>query len=178
MAFFRTAGLLGILTALLLGVGYLLAGIGGMTIFLIISFFINFLSYWFSDRIVLGMYGAKEISKESAPQLHQIVERLAKEENIPKPKVYVVNNDVMNAFATGRSPKKGSVAVTSGLMNNLTNDEIEGVLAHELSHIKNRDTLTSTLAATIGGAIGYIAQIAWWSSFVGDRERILLLLLL
>src|SRR5437667_5720833 len=176
MAFFRTATLLGLLTGILLAVGYAIAGIAGMTLFLFISFLINFVSYWYSDKIVLGMYGAKEVSEESNPQLHQVVEKLAKEENIPKPRIYMVDSNIMNAFATGRSAKKGAVAVTSGLLRNLNGDEIEGVLSHELSHIKNRDTLTSTVAATVAGAIGYIAQIAWWSSFGGDRERSPLLL--
>ncbi len=171
MSIARTAALLGLLTGILLAIGYFWSGITGMTIFLGIALVMNFLSYWFSDKIVLAMYRAKPISKSEEPKLHDIVEKLSKEADIPKPKIYSVNMPVMNAFATGRSPKHAAIAVTSGLIKHLNWDEIEGVLAHELSHVKNRDTLTSTLAATVAGAIAYIAQIAWWNLFMGGDRR-------
>jgi heat shock protein HtpX len=170
MSILRTALLMGLLTGILLAVGYFLAGIFGMTLFLGLAFVINFLSFWFSDKLVLAIYHAKPLSKEAEPKLHEIVEKLAKESKIPKPKVFIVNLPIMNAFATGRSPKHAAVAVTSGLLRNLNWDEIEGVIAHEIAHIKNRDTLTSVVAATIAGAIAYIAQIAWWSLLLQDRK--------
>ena len=167
----RTALLFGLLTGILLAIGYFFAGFIGMTVFLIMAFAINFLVYWYSDRIVLSMYRAKEVSKRDEPNLHKIVENLAKEANIPKPKIYLVDSKTPNAFATGRSPKHSAVAVTSSLLNTLEQDEIEGVLSHEISHIKARDTLTSAIAATIAGAVAYIAQIAWWSTLSSDRRR-------
>jgi len=168
---FRTALLLGLLTGILLAIGYFFAGFAGMTLFLIIAFVLNFVTYWFSDRIVLAMYRAKEIPKNQEPKLHDIVGKLSKEAKIPKPKIYIVRTENPNAFATGRSPKHAAVAVTSGLLETLDWDEIEGVLSHELAHIKSRDTLTSTIAATVAGAIAYISQIAWWGMFMGDDRR-------
>lgn len=170
MAFIRTALLLGLLTGILLVIGYIWAGTTGMTIFLVIAFAINFLSYWYSDKIVLSMYRAKPVSKSDEPRLHEIVEKLSKEAKIPKPKIYLVNLPVLNAFATGRSPKHAAVAVTSGLLKHLEWDEIEGVLAHELAHIAKRDTLTSTIAATIAGAISWIAHFAWWNLLYDNRR--------
>jgi len=167
----RTVTLLGFLTGILLLVGYLIAGIEGMTFFLFIASLMNFLSYWYSDKIVLGMYKAKEIKESQNPELHKIVGNLAKKAKIPKPRLYLVNLNVPNSFATGRSPKHSAIAVTTGLLNNLNEKEIEGVLSHEIGHIKNHDILTSTIAATIGGAIAYIAQIAWWSLFLGERRQ-------
>lgn len=166
----RTALLLGLLTGILLAIGYFLGGPGGMTLFLFISLAINFASYWWSDKIVLAMYKAKEIPKRQNPKLHKIVERVAKAADIPKPKVYMINETVPNAFATGRNPKNAIVAVTSGIMKMLKDDEIEGVIAHEIAHIKNRDTLTSTIAASVAGAISYIAQMAWYGMY-GRDER-------
>ena len=171
MSFLRTAALLGLLTGILLAIGFLWAGIQGMTIFFIIALVMNFISYWFSDKIVLAMYRAKPISKSDEPKLHDIVEKIADEMNIPKPKMYLVNLPMLNAFATGRSPKHAAVAVTTGLIKNLNWDEIEGVLSHELGHVVNRDTLTSTIAATVAGAIAYIAQMAWWGAFGGERRQ-------
>lgn len=169
---FRTALLLGLLTGILLAIGFLIAGIDGMTFALIFAFIMNFVMYWFSDKIVLAIYRAKEIQKNEDVRLHETVEKLAREAKIPKPRVYIVNNATPNAFATGRSPSHAAVAVTSGLLETLSWDEIEGVLGHEIGHIKARDTLTSTIAATVAGAIGYIAQIAWYSLFFGgDRRR-------
>ncbi len=171
MSYFRTAVLLGLLTGILLTIGWFWQGTTGMTYFLAIAFIINFLSYWFSDKIVLAMYRAKPIQKSDEPKLHDMVEKLSKEMKIPKPKIYLVNMQILNAFATGRSPKKAAIAVTSGLLKHLNQDEIEGVISHELSHVKNRDTLTSTIAATIAGVISYIAQIAWYSLFMGGNRR-------
>ena len=173
----RTALLFGLLTGILLAIGYLFAGIEGMTFFLILAFVLNFIAYWYSDRIVLAIYGAKEIAKDKNPKLHEIVENLAREAGIPKPRVYLINNPTPNAFATGRSPKHSAIAVTSGLLDSLEWDEIEGVIAHEIAHIKARDTLTSTVAATIAGAIAYIAHIAWYGMLFEDRRRGNILLL-
>ena len=171
MSFIRTAALLGLLTGILLVIGFFWAGIQGMTIFFVFALALNFFSYWYSDRIVLAIYRAKPISKNEKPKLHEMVEKIADEMDIPKPKLYLVNLPILNAFATGRSPKNAAVAVTTGLLKNLNSDEIEGVLSHELSHVKNRDTLTSTIAATIAGAIAYIGQMAWWGSFGGERRQ-------
>lgn len=168
MAFLRTAALLGLLTGILLVAGFLIAGTGGMTIALLLAFGLNFFAYWYSDKIVLKMYKAKPSDNK---KLNSIVERLSKEAGIPKPKVYIVNTQIPNAFATGRDPKHAAVAATSGLLETLEEEEIKGVIAHELAHIKNRDILVSTMAATIAGAISYLAQIAWWSMFMGNRRE-------
>lgn len=168
----RTVMLLGLLTGILLAIGFFFAGFDGMTVALIFAFIMNFAMYWLSDKIVLAIYRAKEVQRSENERLHETVEKLAKEANIPKPRIYIINNANPNAFATGRSPKHAAVAVTSGLLEILSWDEIEGVLGHEIGHIKTRDTLTSTIAATVAGAIGYIAQIAWYSMFwSGDRRR-------
>ena len=171
MSYIRTALLLGLLTGILLAIGWLWQGTTGMTYFLIIAFAMNFLAYWFSDKIVLAMYRAKPVQKSEEPKLHEIVEKLSKEMKIPKPKVYLVNLPILNAFATGRNYKNSAIAVTSGLLKHLNAGEVEGVISHELSHVKNRDTLISTIAATIAGAIAYIAQIAWYSLFMGGNRR-------
>lgn len=171
MSYLRTTLLLGLLTGILLAIGWLWQGIVGMTMFLVIALVINFASYWFSDKIVLAMYRAKPLQRSDDPRLHEIVENLSKEMKIPKPKLYVVDMPVLNAFATGRSPRHAAVSVTTGLMKHLNRDEIEGVISHELSHVKSRDTLISTIAATVAGAIAYIAQIAWWSLFLGGDRR-------
>jgi heat shock protein HtpX len=131
----------------------------------------NFVAFWFSDKIVLSMYGAKQLSKSQNPSLHKIVERLCKEAKLPAPKLYIINENAPNAFATGRNAKNATIAVTSGLMQTLDDEEIEGVLAHEISHIKNHDMLVSTLAATIAGAITYMVQIAYFSSSRDDRRN-------
>lgn len=167
MAIFRTTLLLGMLAGILLAVGWLFAGVGGMTVALIFAVVLNLAAYWWSDKIVLTMYRAKPSNDK---RLNDIVERLAKAAELPKPKVYIMRTGVPNAFATGRNPKHAAVAATQGLLDALNDEEIEGVLAHELAHIKNRDILVSTIAATIGGAVSYIAYIAWWSSF-GSRDR-------
>jgi heat shock protein HtpX len=166
----RTAALMGLLTGILLAVGFVIAGPTGMTFFLGLAFVLNFLTYWYSDRIVLAMYRAKPVSRAEEPELHQIVERLARRAGIPKPRVYLIDVPTPNAFATGRSPKHAAVAISSSLLRMLSWDEVEGVLSHELAHIRARDTLISTIAATVAGAIAYIAQIAWWSLGWRDRE--------
>lgn len=167
----RTALLFGLLTGLLLGIGYLIGGSSGAFFALIFAGAINFASYWFSDKIVLSMYGAKEISESDNPALHSMVSSLAQKAGIPKPKLYFVNNPSPNAFATGRSPSKGAVAITKGLLDNMEMREIEGVIAHELGHIKNRDTLISTMAATVAGAISFIANMLQWSLFARRDNR-------
>lgn len=159
MAFIRTTLLLGLLTGIFLGIGFLLGGMGGATVALIFAALMNFFAYWYSDKIVLKMYGAKPSGDR---RLNSIVERLAKEAYLPKPKVYIINTPVPNAFATGRDPKHAAVAATRGLLDALDKEEVEGVIAHELAHIKNRDTLISTMAATIAGAISWLGYMAWW----------------
>lgn len=142
-----------------------------MLIFLVMGIAMNWVSYFYSDKIVLKMYNAQQVSPEEAPQLHQIVERVAQEAGIPKPKVYIVQDEVPNAFATGRNPQHGVVAVTTGILNALTWRELEGVLAHEMGHVKNRDTLISTVAATIAGAIGSLAQFGHMGLLFGGGGR-------
>lgn len=163
--------LLSVLTGVFLGVGYLIGGTGGMVIGLIFAGLMNFASYWFSDKIVLKMYGAEEVSEEENPGLHDMVEKLAENAGIPKPKIYRNKMDVPNAFATGRSPEKGVVCVTDGLMNTLTDEEVEGVIAHELAHIKNRDTLINAVVATVAGAVGLIAELAFWGAMFGGNDE-------
>ncbi len=160
----RMAVMLALLTGLFLAIGFFFAGTAGMTIGLIFAFMMNFLAYFFSDSIVLRMYGAKKLEDK---KISAIVEKLAKKAGIPKPKTYIVNMDVPNAFATGRSPKHSAVAVTRGLLDKLNESETEGVLAHEISHIKNRDTLVQTVAATIAGAISWLA----YAFMFGDEDR-------
>ncbi len=167
----KTVLLLGILTGLFLAIGKLLGGQQGMVIAFIFAMIMNFFAYWFSDKMVLAMYGAKEIPYEEAPWLHDMIEDLARRANIPKPKIYLAPIDIPNAFATGRSPEHAAVAVTSGILRILDREELRGVLAHELAHIKNRDVLISTIAATIGGAISMIAEMAFWSSLFGGRDE-------
>jgi len=162
-----------LMMALFLLIGYLLGGKTGMTIALVFSLIMNFGSFWFSDKIVLAMYRAKEVNRESAPKFYDMVERLAQQANLPMPKVYLINDPTPNAFATGRSPKKAAVAATTGILQGLSNDELAGVMAHELSHVKNRDTLISTITATLVGSISYIAHMAGWAMMFGrsdDRE--------
>ncbi len=163
-------GLLTILTGIFIGVGYALAGTGGMIIGLVFAGLMNFGSYWFSDKIVLKMYGAEEITEEQNPELHERLGKLAENAGIPKPRLYRSSMDVPNAFATGRNPEKGVVCVTDGLVNNLDSDEVDGVIAHELAHIKNRDTLINASVATIAGAISILAEMAFWGAMFGGDE--------
>ena len=163
----RSVLLLGVLTGLFLFVGNLIGGKIGMIIALILAGIMNFIAYWFSDKIVLAMYGAQEITEEEAPWLHRMVEELAQRANIPKPKIYLVPMEQPNAFATGRGPSHSAVAVTAGILQLLDRDELRGVLAHEIAHIKNRDVLVATIAATIAGAISYLVSMLQWALLFG-----------
>ena len=166
----RTMVLMVTLTLMLVFVGGLMGGKSGMTIALIMAFGMNFVTYWFSDKIILKMYGARAVTEAEAPELYGTVRRLAQRAQLPMPKVYVMDEDQPNAFATGRNPEHGVVAVTTGIMRILSREELEGVLAHELAHIKNRDILVSTVAASIAGAISYLAQMAQWAALFGGRR--------
>ncbi len=166
----KTAILLATLTALMLWFGQALGGRGGFTMALILAGAMNFASYWWSDKIVLRMYGAQELSEAEAPELFSIVRFLAQRANIPMPKVYMLPQETPNAFATGRNPQHAAVAVTSGIMQLLSRDELTGVLAHELGHIHNRDTLIMTVAATLAGAISMLANMAYFSMLFGGAS--------
>ena len=159
--------LLSLLTAMVLWLGQALGGQSGLVMALIFAGIMNLGAYWFSDRIVLRMYGAQEMSEANAPWLYAIVQEIAMRCGIPMPKLYLIPEDAPNAFATGRNPAHSSVAVTEGLFRTLTKDELTAVIAHEIGHIKNRDTLIMTIAATFAGALSMIANMAMWSSFLG-----------
>ncbi len=163
----KTTLLLGILTGFFIFVGELLGGKSGMIIALIFAALGNFFAYWFSDKIVLKRYRAQEVTREEAPELYSVVEELTRNANLPMPKVYIIPEESPNAFATGRNPKHAAVAVTSGLLKLLDMREVRGVLSHELSHVKHRDTLISAIAATIAGAILVLVRIAQFSAFFG-----------
>jgi heat shock protein HtpX len=167
----KTGILLGVLTAILMLAGQAIAGERGMIIAFVFAAIMNLVSYWFSDRIVLAMYGAQPVDEAQAPGLHAMVRRLATRAQIPMPRIYVIPSDTPNAFATGRNPQHAAVAVTEGIMRILDEDELEGVLAHELSHVTNRDVLISTIAATLAGAITYLAHMAQWAAIFGGRSR-------
>ncbi len=160
----KTAFLMALMTALLMLIGDFFGGIKGMTFMLLVSIGMNFFAYWNSDKMVLAHYKAQQVDERTAPELYGIVAKLAKKANLPMPKVYIIDSPIPNAFATGRDPEHAVVAVNSSLVDLLSRDEIEGVLAHELSHVKNRDILVSTIAATMAGAISTIAQ---WGMFLG-----------
>lgn len=164
---FKTFILLAGLTALLLLIGQVLGGRSGLTIALFMAFIMNMVAYWFSDKIALSMSGAKEVSIHEAPELHQMVEKLSVQAGLPKPRVYIIPQETPNAFATGRNPEHAAVAVTEGILRILKPAELEGVLAHELAHIKNRDILISSVAAVIAGAISHLAMMAQWGAFLG-----------
>src|SRR5215510_192450 len=168
---FKTTLLLGVLTGLLLWVGEMLGGTQGMMFALVFAAMMNFGSYWFSDRIVLAAYGARPLSEEQAPDLFRVVRELATGGHMPMPRVYLISSESPNAFATGRSPEHAAVAVTEGIMRLLTLDELRGVLAHELSHVKNRDTLISAIAATLAGVVMMIARMAQWAAIFGGMRR-------
>ena len=163
----KTTMLMALLMGILIAVGGAFAGRSGAMIMLVISLLMNFITYWFSDSMVLSAYGAKEVSEREAPELYRLVSNLAANANLPMPKVCIVNSGVPNAFATGRNPSHAAVAVTTGLMKALNYDEIGGVLSHELAHIKHRDTLISTIAAAMAGVISMIASIAQWAAIFG-----------
>jgi heat shock protein HtpX len=173
----KTAFLLTALTLLLLGIGQAFGGHRGMTIALIFAILMNGIAYFFSDKIALMSSGAKPISREEAPRLYEVMERLAGKANLPMPKLYMIPQAAPNAFATGRNPSHASVAVTQGLMQLMDDEELEGVIAHELSHVRNYDILTSSIAATVAGAITWIAEMGRWGMIFGgfggrddDRE--------
>jgi len=164
---FKTALLLAGMTVFIVLVGRLLGGQQGMIIAFILAGGMNFFSYWFSDRVVLSMYRAREVDASQAPDLYAMVRRLSRNAGLPMPKVYIIPQEAPNAFATGRNPEHAVVAVTEGLLRLMAPDEIEGVLAHELGHIKNRDILIGTLAATMAGAVMLLASMARWSAIFG-----------
>jgi len=170
MNYFRTAILLAGLTALFMGVGFLIGGSSGALIALVFAAGMNLFAYWNSDRMVLSMHGATEVDAHSAPDLYQMVHELAGRAGLPMPRVYLMDEPQPNAFATGRDPEHAAVAVTTGLLNMLNRDELAGVIAHELAHIKNRDTLIMTITATIAGAISMLAQFGMFFGG-GNREN-------
>ena len=170
MNILKTTILMALLTGLMVAIGGAVAGEGGALIMLVISIGMNFFSYWFSDSIVLKMYDAKQVDANSAPQLYNLVEKLVKNANLPMPRVYIINSDVPNAFATGRNPDHAAVAVTTGIMQALDYNEISGVLGHELAHVKHRDILISTIAASMAGVISMIAQMAQWAAIFGSNK--------
>ncbi len=171
MNYIKTAALLAVLTALLVLLGNVLGGRNGATIALMFAGVMNFVSYWFSDRIVLAMYRARPVSEADAPDLYRIVRDLTVKAGMPMPKVYIMQSDTPNAFATGRNPDHAAVAVTTGITALLSREELAGVIGHELSHIRNRDILIATIAATIAGAISYLSQMAYFASlFGGSRD--------
>lgn len=167
----KTFLFLAILSVLFIFVGQLLGGKTGATIALIMAGLMNFIAYFFSHKIVLAMSGAQPVSREEDPELHAIVEEVARRAGIPKPQVYIIPSETPNAFATGRNPNHGVVAVTVGIRRLLTREELAGVIAHEIAHIKNRDILISTIAATIVGAISYLAQMAQWAMLFGGGHH-------
>ena len=169
MSYARTALLLAGLTGLFLAVGYMLGGEAGMAIALIVALAMNLFSYWNSDKLILRMHGARQVDRRSAPELFGLVEQLADNAGLPMPKVYIMENDQPNAFATGRNPENAAVAATTGLLRRLSTEEIAGVMAHELAHVKNRDTLIMTITATIAGAISMLANFALF--FGGNRNN-------
>ena len=164
---FKTTILLGALTGLLMLIGGLVGGRHGVQIALIFAVAMNFFSYWFSDKMVLAAYGAKPIDASSAPEVFAIVQELALQAHIPMPRLYLIDSDTPNAFATGRNPNHAAVAVTRGIMRICTRDELKGVLAHELSHVINRDILTSSIAATLAGAVMMLGTMARWGAIFG-----------
>ncbi len=166
--YFKTAMLLAAMTALFLGMGYLLGGQTGLLIALVVSIGMNIFSWWNSDKMVLSMHNAEPVDEQSAPELYAMIAQLAKNAGLPMPRIYIIHTDQPNAFATGRDPEHGVVAVTTGLLRILDKEELAGVMAHELAHIKNRDTLIMTITATIAGAIYMLANFAL---FFGGRDR-------
>ena len=170
----KTGILLGLLTGLILIFGQVMGGNGGLVIAFLIAIAMNVGSYWFSDRIVLRMYKANEVSPSDAPRLHEIVDELSQSAGIPKPRVFIIPEKSPNAFATGRNPDHGVVAVTHGIMDILTKEELKGVLGHELGHIRNRDILIQTVAATLAGVIMFISTMIRWAAIFGmggDEEE-------
>ncbi len=168
MNMFRTAALMAVMIVLFALIGRAIAGPGGMMIAFLFAIGLNFFSYWFSDKIVLKMYGAEEVSRQDAPDLVDMVDRLRQRAGVPMPRVCIIPSDNPNAFATGRNPENAVVAVTEGIMRTLDRDELAGVIAHELAHIENRDILTSSIAATLASSITLLAQFGF---YFGGRDR-------
>lgn len=160
MSVMRTSMLLAAMTALFMGVGFMIGGTGGMIIAFVIAAAMNLFSYWNADKMVLRMHNAQEVDERSAPQLVMMVQQLSQHAGLPMPKVYIINTPQPNAFATGRNPHNAAVAATTGLLETLTQEEVVGVMAHELAHVKNRDTLTMTITATLAGAISMLGNFA------------------
>ena len=170
MNIFKTAILMALMMGIMIAVGQLVGGSTGAFVMLIISLGINFFSYWFSDKMVLKMYDAHEISESEAPQLYNLVAKLANKAELPMPRVYVIETNVPNAFATGRNPEHAVVAVTTGIMKALDYNELSGVLGHELAHVKHRDILIGTIAAAMAGVISMIGDIVQWGAILGTRD--------
>src|SRR5437764_3143043 len=172
---FKTAFLLTALTLVLMSIGRVFGGPNGMLLALVVAAVLNFVSYFFSDKLALAMYRAQPVTREELPRAYQIVERMTQRIGLPMPKIYVIPNDSPNAFATGRNPSHASVAVTEGILNLLDDEELEGVLAHELGHVRNRDILISSIAATLAGAITFLARMGMWAGmfggYGGDRDN-------
>jgi heat shock protein HtpX len=166
----KTFFLLTLLTLIAIGVGDYFGGQNGMVLGFIIAGVTNFISYFFSDKIALAMYRAQPVTREQLPRIYCVVEQLTQKAGLPMPKLYVIPTDSPNAFATGRNPNHASVAVTEGILNLLDDEELEGVLAHELGHVRNRDILTSSIAATLAGAITILARMSFWFGLGGDRD--------
>jgi heat shock protein HtpX len=169
MSFARVALLLAAMTGLFLTVGYLIGGAGGMILALVVALGMNVFAYWNSDKVVLSMHGARQVTEAEAPEFVGLVRDLARRADLPMPKVYILNTPQPNAFATGRNPQNAAVAATTGLLNMMSREEVAGVMAHELAHVKNRDTLTMTITATLAGAIGMLANFALF--FGGNRDN-------
>jgi heat shock protein HtpX len=167
----KTALLLGLLTGIIMWFGEFLGGTQGLMTAFIFAVAMNFGSYWFSDKLVLAMYSARAVDMNEAPELYRIVQNLATRAGMPMPKLYVIPSEAANAFATGRSPEHAAVAVTEGIMKLMTADELEGVLAHELSHVRNRDILISSIAATLAGVIMMVARMVQWGAMFGGYSR-------
>src|SRR5213080_4795995 len=173
---FKTAFLLTALTLVLMSIGRVFGGTNGMLLALVVAAVLNFVSYFFSDKLALAMYRAQPVTREELPRAYQIVERLTQKIGIPMPKMYVIPTESPNAFATGRNPSHASVAVTQGILNLLNDEELEGVLAHELGHVRNRDILIGSIAATLAGAITFLARMGYWAGIFGgfggrDNDR-------
>ena len=170
MNIFKTTILMALLCGIMIAIGGAIGGHTGAFIMLIISLGMNFASYWFSDSIVLNSYDAREVSESEAPQIYNIVKNLAQKADLPMPRVYIINSDVPNAFATGRNPSHAAVAVTTGIMNVLDYNEISGVLGHEMAHVLHRDILISTIAAAMASVISMVANIAQWAAIFGSNN--------
>jgi heat shock protein HtpX len=168
---FKTALLLTVMTLLLLWIGQRFGGQQGMLMALILAGIMNFVSYFFSDKIALAMYRAQPVARDQLPRVYNVVERLTQKVGLPMPKIFVIPTDSPNAFATGRNPSHASVAVTQGILNLLSDEELEGVLAHELGHVRNRDILISSIAATLAGAVTYLARFGFFFGGMGDRDE-------